>query len=256
VIDAHCHLDFEAFDADRADVIDRAAAAGVTRFVVAGYDPAGWERQRALEAADTRVFCAYGLHPRAVALTDRQGVSDALWNLADLGPPAIGELGLDRSRHCPADTFDLQLEAFREQLALAVERNLPIVLHVVKCHGAVLDVLNSDGVPEAGGMVHAFSGSPELVGEYERKGLHLSFSAAVTWPSRRRARAAAASVSRDRLLVESDAPDQPAMGAAAQRNEPSSLIETVRCVAELRGCPPAEIAELTANNARALFRLK
>lgn len=259
MFDAHCHLDAAAFDADRGAALERARAAGVRGMVVAGVDPAGWRRQSRLARAHGDVHVAYGLHPWTAAATDDGLVDDLLAALADAlispdleRPVALGELGLDRSSRAARDSAPRQELIFRAQLAIARERDLPVVLHIVRAHGRAIDLLAADGLPRARGHVHAYSGSPELVARYVALGLSISFSAAV-------ARAASARAARlvpaERLLVETDAPDQPSPARAGTRNEPAFLDEIVCALAAARDAAPADIAALTERNARALFGL-
>ena len=109
----------------------------------------------------------------------------------NLRPVAIGEIGLDRSRHVPPDSFERQESYFRAQLALARDLNLPVVLHVVRAHGAALDILRSDGLPRACGVMHSYSGSGEMVPAFAALGLMFSFSGAATFPAAKKLRRAA-----------------------------------------------------------------
>jgi TatD DNase family protein len=261
MLDAHCHLDAAAFDADREAALERARVAGVRAVVVAGVDPAGWRRQSALARAHADVHVTYGVHPWTAAAADDDAVDGLLAALADalsspqLQPPvALGEMGLDRSSHAPKDSAPRQEAVFRAQLAIARERDLPVVLHIVRAHGRALEILAADGLPRAAGHVHAYSGSADLVARYVALGLSLSFSAAVARPDSVCARAARL-VPAERLLVETDAPDQPSPARAGTRNEPAYLAEVVRALALARDAAPDAIAALTERNARALFGL-
>ena len=264
MIDAHCHLDDPRFDPDRPAVLDRARRAGVTTLVCAGVEPARWRGQSELARRwPGRVLCSYGVHPWIAAAAATDGEADAavealaaaLASPALVAPVAVGELGLDRSRRGRSDSVERQVRVLRAQLALARERDLPIVLHVVRAHDRLLRVLEGDGVPAAGGMAHAYGGSVELVERYLRLGLHLSFGGAVTGPGAHKRLAAARAVPGERLLIETDAPDLPPHGRAPGRNEPCWLPEIAATVAAARGVSTEQLAETTAANARTLFRL-
>jgi TatD DNase family protein len=258
LIDAHCHLDDAAFDADRDAVFVRSRAVGVVGWLVAGVDPATWARQRALAVAEPGIRWAAGLHPCAVArasIAEREAALIALPSCFQGVRPAsaLGETGLD-TRFVPRDTLEAQVSAFRAQVALARALDLPVVLHLngPGTHGRALAVLRGDGLPRRGGVVHAYSGSAELVADYVALGLYLSFAGTVARPDARRVHGAARATPGPRLLVETDAPDLAPPGAP-RRNEPAALPEILRALAQLRGEDPGALAEQTARNAAELF---
>ena len=255
-IDAHCHLDVARFDADRAAVMACAEAQGITGYLVAGVDPEGWRRQRQLAAAHRSVAWVAGLHPVSVAKMDAEERARAMEELpqcftGDTPAIGVGETGLDR-RFAAPETLPIQVEVMRAHLALARDADLPVVLHVVAAHGHTLDVLRRDGLPAAGGMVHSYSGSADLVAEYVALGLSISFAANVVRPAAKKVRRAVSAVPRDRLLVETDAPDQSPAGPRV-RNEPTALLDVARCVAELRGGATDEILALSRSNLERIF---
>ena len=261
LIDAHCHLDDVAFDADREAVSAAGQAAGVVGCVLAGVEPAGWARQAAWRAGRERTVAAsVGLHPHVVCHYDAAELEPGLEALhaAAVGDAslAIGELGLDSSRWVPRGSLPAQRHAFRLQLSLARELDRPVVLHVLDAHGHALDVLQRDGVPKSGGVVHSYSGAPDLVARYEALGLCLSFSGSITRPTARRTLEAAARVSPDRLLVETDCPDQRPSTRDGSRNLPEFLPDVVAAVAAARGASLAHVAALTTQNATRLFHLE
>ena len=255
-VDSHNHLDLPAFDADRAAVLDRARAAGVVGHLIAGVDRDGWIRQRRLAADVPGVRWTAGLHPQIAAGMTTDAIDAALDGLPRCfdGPNAasgVGETGLDRLFVDPA-SMDVQIHAFRAQLALARELEQPLVLHIVKAHGAALDVLKADGVPPAGGVIHSYSGNAELARQYVKLGLCIGFVGAVCRPNARKLHAAAAAVPDDRLLIETDAPDQSPPGGP-KRNEPAALIRVAEAVAAIRNCHPDRILSHSTRNAERLF---
>ena len=262
MFDAHCHLDFPVFDATREVVLERAMALGVEGFLVAGVEPTGWERQHALGQRFDSLHLAYGLHPWTVAGMSQAEVSLALDSLGTalegrdgVFPVALGETGLDRSRRVAKESLPVQERAFRLQLSLARALDLPVVLHIVRSHGRALDIVRQDGLPRAGGLVHAFSASAEVAHAWVRVGAHISFSTALARRGAKRARAAASIVPLERVLIESDAPDQSPFPDSDLPNEPANLPYALRALASLRQESEAEIAERTTLNARALFKV-
>ncbi|MGB0589570.1 MAG: TatD family hydrolase [Myxococcota bacterium] len=262
MIDAHCHLDLPAFRGQVSQALERASKAGVEAAIIAGVDPEGWDRQRELAAAHPNLHVTFGIHPWAVAKLDDEGLDAALGALDmalrptdGVHPVGLGELGLDRGRRVPKDSVPRQIRAFRHQLALARACDLPVVLHVVKAHGLALELAKADNLPTAGAMVHAFSGSPEVATEWVRLGAHVSFSTAIARPQSRRLRAACRVIPSDRLLAETDSPDQSADPSGHGHNEPAHLPLAISAIAASRGVSSGEIASLTVANTRRLFNL-
>jgi TatD DNase family protein len=266
VFDTHCHL--QEFD-DVAAVVARARAAGVERMMLAGVGPAQWRNDDALVAAHDSLLVSFGLHPQLVhELSDRDcdlAVEELDARLArrDARVVAVGEIGLDGMGERTA-SLERQERIFVAQLAVARKHALPVALHVLRQHPRALAILRDEPLP-AGGVLHSCSASPELAREYVALGFHISFSGSVTWHGgANKAARAVAEVPRDRLVVETDAPDQipePHRSlfraqARGGRNEPAFLVAIVRAVAHLWGVEFADAARITDGNARRLFALK
>jgi TatD DNase family protein len=255
VFDTHCHLQ-ELDDADAA--IARAEAAGVTRMLLAGVGPDAWQRDDVLAARHDALWLSYGLHPQLVATLDDAACDEIVRALderlrrRDARVVAVGEIGLDGVGERRA-SIDRQERVFRAQLALARAHALPVALHVLREHPRALAVLRDEPLP-AGGVLHSCSASPELVREYVALGFHVSFSGSVTWHrGDNKAARAAAVVPRDRLVVETDAPDQTPEPHRPGRNEPAFLVAIVQAIAHLWHVDFAEAARVTDDNAQRLF---
>ena len=255
--DSHCHLHDARIGDEAEALLLRARAAGVEALLLAGVDPPGWAVEVALAARHPELRVSYGAHPQVVAEAD-EGEADALCAALARAldgelprPAAVGEIGLDAMGDRAA-SLPLQEAVFRRQLALAAAHRLPVALHVLRAHGRALDVLAA-APPPAGGVLHSCSASAEDVRRYLRLGLSISFSGAVANPSARRLRAAARVVPLDRLLVETDAPDQTPFPRRPARNEPAFLVEIVDALAQIRGEPVEVVARASRDNARRLF---
>jgi len=166
---------------------------------------------------------------------------------------ALGETGLDYSRRIDPQSRPQQAEAFRAQIQLANRFQLPLILHIVSAHSDALEILRTEALPRQPGMVHAFSGSAEIAAQYIDLGFHISFCGTIVDPNRRKLRMAAASVRSDRLLVETDSPDQTPITRRPSPNEPAFLIDVINALAEIRGEPAAHVAKTTSENAYRLF---
>jgi len=259
LVDTHCHLDRPEFDADREAAIARARAAGVAHVVVPAIGPDRWEDLLALVAGSGGFLsCGLGIHPQEIPALDPADDDRAIRRLGELleagGAVAVGECGLDApTAGRPGGEMERQIRLLEAQLALARDLHLPVLLHVFRCQGEAVRVLERFGRLPAGGVLHSYSGSSELVKRWSRLDLCFSFTGPVTWAGSVRVHEAARAVPTDRLLLESDAPDQPPTTRRGMRNEPAWLPEVAQALARVRGEDPEELAARTTLNARRLF---
>jgi TatD DNase family protein len=256
-IDGHCHLADPRFDPERADVIARSEALGIGAWVQGGVSPEDWDRQAKLKAAygGEKIYTSYGLHPWWVTRAGREEIQRGLELLAQRLPEAdaAGELGLDLGeKNGGPPTLELQAGVFREQLKIARAAGKPLVLHVVRAHTQALDILKEFSPYLAGGLVHSFSGSRETAAQYLEQGFLLSISGGVTKPGFQTLKKALNSLPPERLVLETDAPDQPVEGVTGL-NEPCRLVEIARAAAAIRGGSAEELLETSARNIRKLF---
>ncbi len=258
MIDTHCHLDVPAFDPDRAAVLARAHAAGVTDVVIPAIGPAGWERLRDLARGTPGLHFGLGIHPQLLpelpAREDDHHLAELEAALARGGAAGVGECGLDLPSVAAGAPMERQVAVLRGHLELARRFRLPVMLHCLRAHDPLLALLEEIGPLPAGGVLHSFSGSADQVRAYLPSGLHFSFAGPVTYERARRPLDAARAVPPGRLLLETDAPDQtprPHRG----RNEPAHLPAIAATLATALGLPVAELDERTSASARALFRL-
>ncbi|MDT8878125.1 TatD family hydrolase [Halomonas saccharevitans] len=251
LIDAHCHLDFPDFDADRELVIERARAVGVAHCVVPGTTREHWGRVLALGKREDVSICL-GLHPYFMA-EHAPGDLKALAQWLDDHPEivAVGECGIDARF---ADSWDAQWRFFDAQLRLAKERTLPVVIHCVQANDRVAKRLRQLDLP-AGGLIHAFAGSPEQAKKFLDLGFTLGLGGATTFERAKRVQRAVASLPDDGYVLETDSPDMPLAGYQGERNEPARVAEICRTVAELRGQSEERVAAASTATARRLFDL-
>lgn len=247
LVDSHCHLNFPPLSERPDEVLARAAASGVEWVVVPAYDVGSWPAIAGIAAAASGVAPAYGLHPWCASAKLEPELLAA--RLVE-GAVGVGEIGLDSK----VDPFDRerQLEVFITQVRLAVELDLPVILH---CRGAFDDLVEVLERHRPRGVVHAYSRGPELAERLLGLGLFLGFGGAITRPGARRARRSATCAPLERIVLETDAPSIGLEGVAPEETEPRHVVEVARVLAELRGIPVEEVARVTTRNSRELFRL-
>lgn len=258
MIDAHCHLDDPRMVSEIDVLLSEARREGVLHFISAGYAPTRWEVQREIAERHPDVWITCGLHPWFVAENwdcDVQSWLDVLLSCVQAGSSerwiGLGELGLDRSLQQSERAWEMQCFCFREQLAIAREYDLPIVLHGVKAHNELLRFLKHDGVPQAGGIIHGFSGSRELAQHYTRLGLCLSIGGQVVHSQK--LQKAIESTDSSQILIETDAPDVRIPMRVKTSNPLSALTQIVDTLSHIWGCSLSEAKHKTACNTSRVF---
>lgn len=263
--DSHCHLDDPRFDVDREQLLSQAAAEGVDYWLIPGVSEAQWARAARVatgveQGGWGRALLSVGYHP--YALHQHPEPVDVAARLdvfrSTTGVAAIGETGLDTPlSKAGGPSLEVQSQWMTEHCQYALKYALPLVLHVVGAHGKALDVLSeclgrgtAGGNYEAGGVVHAFSGSVEVAHRYVALGFRLGIGSLLLRRGARRAAEVTEALPLSSLLIETDAPD---MAAHGERNEPRAVMDVARRVAELRGLPLEHVVAETRHNAMALF---
>ena len=251
LVDSHCHLDAPEFDADRAQVLARARAAGVVAQVVPAIRFADFAALRDLCAANADLHPAYGLHPMFLA-DHAPAHIDALreW-LGRERAVAVGECGLDFF----VEGLDAQTQRdyFTAQLQLARDFDLPVILHARRAVDEVIATIKR--FAPLRGVVHSYSGSAEQARQLWNLGFFIGLGGPITYERAHRLRSLVATMPLEFLLLETDAPDQPLSTHRGERNEPAYLIEVADTVARLRDADAASIAQATTLNAKRLFSL-
>jgi len=255
--DTHCHLDLSAFDADLDAVLDRAREEGIRYILIPGIDLESSRRAVRLAEEHQGLYAAVGVHPhRSASWND--AVARQLRSLA--GSPAvcaIGEIGLDFYRNLAP--HDVQRRAFREQLALAIDLELPVVVHSRQALDAILEILVgwSEGLPPAlqgrAGVLHAYSGDLQAASRIFSKGFYFGVAGPVTYRKADQRRQVTAQIPVDRLLLETDAPYLTPHPLGRKRNEPAFVRIVGEEVARLFGLRESELAGITTQNAKNLF---
>lgn len=249
LIDSHCHLDDEQFNADREAAIERALEAGVTTMVSIGTGDGPPDLEAGIRLADEHdcMYATVGVHPHNAA----KATPDIPARLRDLlrHPKviALGEIGLDY--HYDFSPRDVQRSVFVDQLAVARDAGKPIVIHTREAWDDTFAVLREHWAPSGlPGIMHCFSGGPDEARQSLEMGFYISFAGVVTYPKAVNVHETAKLVPLDRLLVETDAPYLAPVPRRGKRNEPSFVVHTARRLAELRNVSLETIAIATTAN--------
>jgi TatD DNase family protein len=257
LIDTHTHLDDTRYNEDREAMIARAREAGVDTFITIGCDLA--TSKAAVELADRYpfVYASIGVHPHEVRHID-DGWYDEFRRLArNPKVVAFGEIGLDyHYNHSPPKQ---QRERFREQILLARELKLPVVIHTREAQEDTIAILKEELAADVGGVFHCFTGDAWLAKDGLDLGFHLSFSGVVTFQNATMLREIVKTVPMDRLLIETDCPYLTPAPHRGKRNEPAYVRLVAETIASVKSAASPvsvdEIGRLTSANARRLFKL-
>lgn len=254
LIDTHVHLNADHYDEDLDEVIERAREAGVTHFVVIGFDNKTIDRTMTLIDKYDDVYGVIGWHP--VDAIDCQDEDLARIEELSQHPKivGIGETGLDY--HWDKSPKDVQKEIFIKQIEMAKRVNLPIVIHNRDATGDVVDILEEHGAEEIGGIMHAFSGSPEIADRVLKMNFMISLGGPVTFKNAKQPKEVAMHVPLDKLLVETDAPFLTPHPYRGKRNEPAYVKLVAEQIAELREVSYEEVAKATSENAKKIYNIQ
>lgn len=257
-VDSHAHIDGPEFDADRDEVVERARAAGVVAILNVGTgDPHSGSLERAVKVAERYegVYAAVGVHPHDAKLFD-DAAAERITGLIKQSQRVIayGEIGLDF--HYDHSPREVQREIFIEQLRLARELSLPVIIHSRAADDETVEILSSEWANNPrGGIMHCFGGTPQMAASVLELGFYVSFAGNVTFKKAENLREAARVVPLERLLVETDCPFLTPVPFRGRRNEPARVVEVARCLAELYGIEVEEVGRVTTENFMRFFGL-
>lgn len=249
IFDTHAHYDAEQFDADRHAVLSGLPEKGVGLVVDPGCDEASSLMAVALAGQYGHVYAAVGWHPEEWEKWTPQSMAVLRELIEQPKVVAIGEIGLDY--YWDKDHKALQREMFERQLCLAVERSLPVIVHDREAHADCLETVMC--CPEARGVFHCFSGSPEMAAELLRRGWYLGFDGPVTYKNNKKAAQVLAITPMDRILVETDSPYMAPEPVRGRRNDSSNLVHIIERIAQIKGVSAADMERVTWENGKRLF---
>ena len=252
LFDTHAHMDDEAFASDREQLLSSLPDQGLALVMNPGCSLASSRNASALAKQYDYIYSAVGSHPD-VADEVNEEVLEEYRRLVAENPKikAIGEIGLDY--HYEDIPREIQLKAFRAQMALARELDLPAIVHERDAHEDGMKVV--DEFPEVTGVFHCYSGSAEMAKELVKRGWYIGFTGVLTFKNARKAVEVAKSIPLDRIVLETDCPYMSPEPFRGKRNDPGKLYRMAEKLAEIRGLTVEEIHAITVENGRRLYRI-
>lgn len=251
--DSHCHLDFAEFDEHRDALIAQCAHANIHRLFLPGVDANSWQRQltlcQQLSQDNCQLFPALGIHPWYVANSQEDDLTQLKTLLAATANiVAIGEIGLDGM----IENMPRQQDFFAQQLTMARQFNLPVMVHHRKSHALIVPQLKAINLVR-GGVIHAFSGSYQQAKAYLDLGFKLGIGGTITYERAQKTRNTIKKLPLNALLLETDAPAMPIAGQQGQQNSPLHLTHIFQCLCQLRPESAETIASQLEENINQLF---
>lgn len=259
--DTHCHLDYDWYDEDREEVISRAVSSGVEKMIIPGIDIQSCRDGLNIAEKHPEVYTAVGIHPNSGKSWDAGTLKELQMLVKHPKVVAIGEIGLDY--YWDQTPPKLQEKVFREQLALAAEAGLPVIIHNREATEDVLRMLvdwqtdmfnDGNHLADNPGVLHSYSGTIKESETALTANFFLGITGPVTFKNADKLRQIVAGLPEERILVETDSPFLTPEPHRGKRNEPAYVKYVLEKVAAVRSIPPSEIRKATNNNAAKLFR--
>lgn len=248
-IDSHCHINDEAFDEDREDVLRRMKENGVLKAMIVSLNKEELEKTRKIEYEGLTFKRSIGVYPEDSYRFSEEEIRNIYEEFRSPDIAAIGEIGLDY--HWDKDHKERQKEVFYEQLLLAKRLDKPVIIHAREAAEDTYKLIKESGVRK--GVMHCYSGSKEMAKEFVKLGFYISLAGTITFKNAREPKEVALSVPLDRLLIETDCPYLTPVPHRGKRNEPSYVVHTGSFIAELLGMEEEEFRKQIEKNYDELF---
>lgn len=252
LFDSHAHLNDEAFDQDRAELLETFRDAGVGLVMNAGCSLASSREGIALAEAYPWIYCSVGTHPDTADEVNEEVLEVYRQMCSHPKVKAIGEIGLDY--YYETIHRDAQMRAFRMQMQLAEELDMPVIVHERDAHEDGMSIVKE--FPKVKGVFHCYSGSAEMARQLVDVGWYIGFTGVLTFKNARKAVETAASIPLERILLETDCPYMAPEPYRGKRNHPGYLPKMAEKLAQIRGIPVEEVIRVTTENAKRLYRIE
>ena len=253
IFDTHAHYDDEAFDNDRESLLESLPAAGIGTVVNIASSPESIDACLALAHKYEHVYCALGIHPEHCADMTEEMLEEIRVKLHDRKAVAVGEIGLDY--YWPEPDPEIQRYWFARQLQLALEVDLPVVVHSREAAADTMKIMKDNHAQRCGGVVHCYSYSAEMAAEFVKMGFYIGVGGVVTFKNARKLVEVTQKIPLEHLLLETDCPYLAPVPYRGKRNCSLYLPYVVARIAEIKGVTEEEVIRVTEQNARNMYRL-
>ena len=253
LIDTHCHLDFENYDGDRESVIQRSIKNKIEAIITIGTNVETSLKSIELSEKFATVFAAVGIHPNDANNANKNSIQKIYDISSNQKVVAIGEIGLDYYRDYSPQ--EIQKEVFRAQLKIAREKELPVIIHNRQAHADVYDILVEEKSSGLKGVLHSFDGDMNYLDSVLAYNFYISFTGVITFKNANYDELIKR-VPLENLLLETDSPFLTPVPFRGKRNEPSYVTYVAEKIAQVKEISVEELAKVTTENARKLFKLK
>ena len=248
--ESHAHYDDECFDEDRYDLIEKLRnECGVHNIINVGADMPSTERSIALADKYDFIYAAAGVHPHEADSLNEENFEHLKELIQHKRVVAVGEIGLDY--YYDNSPRDIQRYWFKRQLELAKEVDLPVIIHCRDASQECFDIIKKSGVRK--GVIHCYSGSPEMAEDYVKMGFKIGVGGVVTFKNSKKLVETVERISMENILIETDSPYLAPVPVRGERNDSSNLKYVVKKIAEIKNMTPEEVADITSKNAVELF---
>lgn len=254
IFDSHAHYDDQAFDQDRDDILRKVEESGIGHIVNAGTNIESSRLSVHLADEHGFVYAAVGIHPEDAGEFNGNSIKLLTELAGNSKVVAIGEIGLDYY-HENTDG-DIQEMVFDEQLRLAVDLKLPVIIHDRDAHKDTLDIIKRYGKKGLKGVMHCYSGSADMAKEYIGMGFYIGFTGVITFKNAKKSIEVLEQIPLDRILIETDCPYLAPVPFRGKRNDSSYLYEVVRKACEILNVEQDYFISMTCSNAQELFNIK
>jgi len=252
-IDSHAHLDFTDYGSDLDIILERADRSGVSKIITVGTTLMGSKSSLGLANKYPFIFATAGVHPHEAGDVTEETYNGIKELLPSEKVVAVGEVGLDY--HYEYSPRDVQKEVFRRFIAMAREAHLPLVVHTREAESDTMEILRSEKAKETGGVIHCFSGTPEMAMDCIKLGFYISIPGIVTFKKATNIHEVVRKVPIEKMLIETDSPYLAPVPYRGKRNEPSYVVKVAEKIAELKGLSVEDVARITTMNSEKLFRI-
>ncbi|MBC8951477.1 TatD family hydrolase [Xenorhabdus sp. PB62.4] len=253
-IDTHCHFDFPPFAGNETTSLEQAKQVGVGKIIVPSVSQMNFQRIATLAENYPSIYAAFGLHPLYIREHQNVHLDELERQLQKKSAKcvAVGEIGLDL--HMPEPQFEKQKNVLEEQIKLAKQYDLPVILHSRKSHDQLAAILRKQNLPRTG-VIHGFAGSLSQAQAFIRLGFYIGVGGTITYERAQKTRNTISQLPLSSLVLETDAPDMPLSGFQGQPNRPERVAQVFSILCELRQESPDEIVNQIYQNSVALFTL-